>query len=51
MYTNPILLEDERDYPWQWFTPVIWSAAEIAERSQIAKFEEGNYEGKVRNEA
>jgi hypothetical protein len=51
MITNPILLEDERDYPWQWFLPVIWSEAEIAGRKQIAKFEEQNYEGKVRREA
>lgn len=50
MHTKPELLEDERDYPWTWYTPVIWSEAEIAERKQIAAFEEGNYEGKVRRE-
>lgn len=48
-YTNPILLEDERDYPWQWFTPVIWSAADLAYRAAHSRFEEDNREGATRD--
>lgn len=32
-YTKAVLLEDERDYPWQWFTPVIWSEADLRYRA------------------
>lgn len=51
MYTNPILLEDERDYPWTWFTPVIWSEADLAYRAAHTAFEETNEEGAIREVA
>lgn len=48
--TKAILLEDERDYPWQWFVPVIWSEAELAYRATHSRFEEDNHEGAVRGD-
>ena len=51
MYTKLSLLEEERDYPWQWFTPVIWSQEDLDYRAAHARFEEDNVEGAVRQEA
>lgn len=49
MYTKPELLEEERDYPWTWFTPVIWSEADLRYRVAHARFEDDNVEGAVRD--
>lgn len=47
-FTNPILLEDERDYPWTWFIPVIWSEADLRYRAAHAAFEADNVRGETR---
>lgn len=46
--TPATLLEDERDYPWQWITPVIWSEADLRYRAAHVRFEEDNHERLVR---
>lgn len=52
MHTKAILLENERDYPWQWFIPVIWSEADLAYRAAHTHFEDcHNAEGAVRDYA
>lgn len=50
MYTAATLLEDERDYPWQWITPVIWSEADLRYRAAHTYFEDSNAEGLVRGD-
>lgn len=49
-YTKPILLEDERDYPWTWFTPIIWSEVDLSYRAAHTRFEEDNVKGEVRGD-
>lgn len=50
--TKAILLEDERDYPWTWFIPVIWSEADLRYRAAHTQWEEcKNLEGAIRDYA
>jgi hypothetical protein len=50
MRTKASLLEEERDYPWQWFIPVIWSDADLRYRAAHTTFEENNVEGATRGD-